>query len=355
MPSLGVALAALAAAAPADLPGLWEGTVGALPVRACFGRRQGGDFGGYFYRSKLRHIALEPADGEPATFVETYSRGKPRWRIERATAARLEGSWNDGRRRLPIRLTRAANGSKSCDSLAFHGPRLAGIGSMSSRRATNGVAYSRLVLDPRGRFEATVETFALDGASPAVRRINAALRKPFDEWSDCVRAPLAHGAFEGSYYVTLIPATITRRWLSVVQRYDDYCGGVHPNSGQTYRTFDLASGGEIDLLDWLGARAVKRERPAWTEEDVKTVRPEFRRVLLAGRRDPDPDCYETVGTAKYWNVGLTRAGLVFSPLLPHVVRACADEIAVPVARLAPFLTPAGAAHLRQIEAERRRP
>jgi hypothetical protein len=355
MPSLALALAALTAAAPADLPGIWEGTVGTLPVRACFGRRDGGDFGGYFYRSKLRHIALEPVEGEPATFLETYSPGEPRWRVERATAGELGGTWSDGRRRLPIRLARVPGKEQGCDSLAFHGPRLAGILPRPSRAAADGTAYTRLVLDPRGRFEASVETFAIDGAGAAAGRINAALREPLGEWLDCVRAPLRHSPYEGSYHVTLTPAMITRRWLSVVNRYDDFCGGVHPNAGQTYWAFDLASGRGIDLRDWFNGRAVKRAGPAGTGEEIKTLQPEFRSFLLAGPRDQDAECDEVVGNEEYWNVGLTPAGLVFAPQLAHAVQACGEEIVVPAARLAPFLTPEGAAYLREIEAERGRP
>jgi hypothetical protein len=359
MPSLGLALAALAAAAPAAparLPGLWEGQVGTLPVRACFGREEWGDFGGYYYRSQLKHIALEPVDGDPATFAETYSSGKPRWHIEEATAAELRGRWTSGGRSLPIRLHRAAGtpAAITCDDIAFHRPRLAGIRTAASRAAKDGVSYTRLVLDPRGRFDASVETFGLDRASPAVRRLNEVLRKPLDgnpaEWFDCVREPLERSAFEGSFHLTLAPALITQRWLSIVQQYDLFCGGAYPDAGQFYRTFDLQSGREIDLRDWFNARAVKREGSG---EEMKTLQPEFRRFLLSGWRPESADCDEVVRDDEYWNVGLTGKGLLFSPELAHVVRACGIELTFTAARLAPFLTWEGAANLREVERSRR--
>jgi hypothetical protein len=363
MASVALVLAALAAAAqapPAQLPGLWEGRIGTLPVRACFGRQEWGDFGGYYYRSKLKHIALEPVDGDPATFAETYSPGKPQWHIDSATAAELRGQWTSGGRSLPIRLARVTGvpAAISCQDVAFHAPRLAGIRTVTSRAAKDGVGYTRLVLDPKARFDASVETFALDGASPAIRRLNAALREPLDgdppQWFDCVREPLERSAFEGSFHETLAPALITPRWLSVVQQHDLFCGGAYPDSGQTYRLFELASGREVDLHDWLNARAVKREGPAGTDEEIKTLQPEFRRFLLAGRR-PDPDsaeCDEVVKDEEYWNIGLTAKGLVFAPELAHAVQACGFELTFTAERLAPFLTPPGAANLRAAEAGR---
>ena len=38
--------------------GVWQGTLGAQPVRVCFNQREWGTFGAYYY--------LEPFDGDPA-------------------------------------------------------------------------------------------------------------------------------------------------------------------------------------------------------------------------------------------------------------------------------------------------
>ena len=60
-----LALAAAAASNPSELPGVWEGTVGNLPVRACFGARIG-DSGAYYYLSRLRPIPLDEEEGNDA-------------------------------------------------------------------------------------------------------------------------------------------------------------------------------------------------------------------------------------------------------------------------------------------------
>ena len=63
------------------------------------------------------------------------------------------------------------------------------------------------------------------------------------------------------------------------------------------------------------------------------------------------DCEETVRSHEYWNIGLTRDALLFTPDLPHVAQACGEEFTIPFARLRPFLTEEGAANLRALQTE----
>ena len=61
---LAAIAAVLAPADSAELAGVWEGTVGSLPVRACFVRRDWGTFGAYYYLSQRRLIPLDGDEGE---------------------------------------------------------------------------------------------------------------------------------------------------------------------------------------------------------------------------------------------------------------------------------------------------
>ena len=47
---------------------------------------------------------------------------------------------------------------------------------------------------------------------------------------------------------------------------------------------------------------------------------------------------EPVAEAEFWDIGLTRSGLAFTPGMPHVLAACANAMTVPWAALAPFLS-----------------
>jgi len=354
-----IALAA-AAAAPADLPGVWQGTIGTLPVRACFTRREWATFGTYYYLSQLHTLGLSEEPDMQGVFFEGNGApaDQPRWNIERAEGGQLTGRWRAGARTLPIRLTRVAGTASEeapCGTLAFHQPRLEGVRTVTARATIDGVSYRRIALDTRGRFETSFQTFALDGTSDAVRRINAKLGEGLagnpPRWFQCIQDSLGSSAFEGSAEESLTPTMISRRWMSVAAHWDGFCGGAHPDSSNTYRLFDLASGEEIEILDWFNDSAVERHGTRGGEDAYATLRPPFRDAILAGWRPEDAECEETIRSEEFWNIGLNRNSLTFSPSLPHVVQACGENLEIPFARLQPFLTPEGAANLRALQGE----
>jgi len=358
-----IAIAAAAAAAPAaaaDLPGIWEGTVGNLPVRACFVRREWSRFGAYYYMSQRRLIALDAEEGADNAYREGGGDGaeRPRWLIEQAGPDTLSARWTGNGRTLPVRLRRVAHveGEEGpCGSIDFHRPRLEGVRTVAAPASLDGVPYTRLTLSTGDRFEIDVQTFALGGSGEATRRIDAELGRELagdpPSWFQCIQDSLSYSAFEGSFAERLEPVMITRRWLSVSRHWDGFCGGAHPDSSNSYRLFDLTDGREIDLLDWFNATAVKREHFEGVDEDSKTLEPAFRDVILQGWRSEGEDCDEVIRGAEYWNIGLRRDALVFSPSLPHVIQACWEEFPVPFARLQPFLTEEGGENLRTLQRE----
>jgi hypothetical protein len=365
--ALGALVPSAAMAQPppmaAGLPGIWEGTIGTLPVRACFVQRDWGGFGAYYYSSRLQLIPLEAGEGRAGGFSEGAGDGAAaRWGNVQVRGGHLTASWTSGRRTLPVRLHRLPGGggeNGACASLAFHRPRLAGVRTVSARATADGTAYTKLTLDTAGHFGISVETFALDGTSAAVRRINAKLGEDLagdpPGWFACVTDSLDNSGREGESGETLAPAMISRRWLSVTAQSDWDCGGAHPDGSNGYRLFDRTSGAEVQLLDWFLPRAVKREHFEGTSEDSRTLEPAFRAFLLTSWRPgaDNAECESVVREAEYWNAGLTRTGFVFSPELPHVVTACTEEFRVDFDRIRPWLKPEAVAAVSALRAERR--
>ena len=197
--------------------------------------------------------------------------------------------------------------------------------------------------------------FALDGAGEAVRRIDAELGRALagdpPSWFECVTDSLGQSPHEGGFAESLAPAMISRRWLSVAHHWDGFCGGAHPDSSNVYRLFDLAGGREVDLFDWLNANAVRREGPRGSDQEIKTLQPAFREVILADWHPDETDCEDVVRTADFWNIGLTRTSFVFEPSLPHVAQACGETFTLSFDRLRPFLTEEAAANLSALQAE----
>jgi hypothetical protein len=329
-------------------------------VRACLARTNWNQFGAYYYLSRRRLIALNEVEERDGVYYEGDGplANQPRWTIESASGGRMTGRWSGGGRTLPVRLNRvpATIGEEGpCGSMAFHQPRLEGVRTLTARATVDGIAYSRVTLDHRDRFDLRFETFALDGASEAVRTINAKLAEGLagnpPSWFQCIQDSLGRSPNEGGFDESLRPVMIGRRWMSVAAHWDGFCGGAHPDSANTWRLFDLTTGGEVEILDWFNATAVKREHLEQVNEDIRTVEQPLRDAILTGWSPEEPDCEELIRRTEFWNVGLARDEMMFSPSLPHVAQACGENFSMPFARLQPFLTPEGAANLRALQGE----
>jgi hypothetical protein len=238
--------------------------------------------------------------------------------------------------------------------MEFQQPRLQGVRIVRSGATKDGVVYTKLTLDHRGHFPSvSVESFELAGSSPAIRTINAEMKKVFDQsdedgWLGCIRSA---GPWGGNVDESLEPRMISRRWLVVNHHWAGFCGGAHPDTSNAARTFDLATGREIDVRDWFNDKAIKRTRYEGETEVFKTIQPSFRKLVI-GRWKGDADCAGTIDTEEWWNIELTRTGFVFTPELAHVAQACTEDFKVPFSKLSNYLTAEGRKNVATLQAER---
>ena len=347
--------------APPVWQGVWEGTIGTLPIRACFQRRGADDpVAAYYYLSRLRPIRLEQ-QGNSKLWLETgdaaETRRSPQWRFDGVGRTLLTGAWSVGAKQLPFRLTRIGGEAEDepCGGPAFNAPRLRPLKPSATRATFGGVAYTKLAFDPGPGFgDVSLATFALDGDGAAVRRLNMGLRHLMSgaavssEWYGCVTSALGSTGTEGEYRAATTPELITPRWLAASQTISSYCGGAYPNAGVTSLLFDRATGAAVDLQDWLNDAAIERRRLSPEDATVK-LRSGLRRLLAARDKAVEADCRGASADAAYWDVGLRREGLRFTPSLAHVEQACAKPVLAPWATLLPFLTAAGRAGMAGVQ------
>ena len=275
--------------------------------------------------------------------------------FDRISPSRIDGHWTGGGKSLPLALERlaikpAGEDMGPCGSIEYLTPRLGPTRLREINGTLDGVRYRKLALVLPASFEqASIESFALVGASPATTRINHALAKPLsakaatDGWIWCMRNNISSFGNDGYYAEELSPTMIGRRYLAVNHHNDGSCGGAHPYADNRSRTFDLAKGAEIDLNDWLTPRAIKREHYDGVSEEAKMVTPAFREFVMAGWKAGEKECQPAFDQAEFWDIGLTRTGLGFTPSLAHVEQACTETINVPFTRLQPWLSAAGKA------------
>ena len=124
---------------------------------------------------------------------------------------------------------------------------------------------------------------------------------------------------------------LSAHFLSVGVTSSNYCGGAYPNDGvQTPVTFDLATGREID---WKTAF-----KPGFLTGALNTL---YRAVYP---KSSDAQCRSFVREQPPFASPEdaifrleTGKGLVVLPDFPHAMQGCAEEVAVPAPKLAPFL------------------
>jgi len=163
-----------------------------------------------------------------------------------------------------------------------------------------------------------------------------------DTRSDCIKSVLEAKQKPGAdTYETAISVTyLSAHYLSVnvVSSYD--CAGPYPTNGaEAPLTFDLTTG---ELIDW---KTVFKPRFLPPDEGEDSAHPSALARLYKGRyRRGETATDDCPGVIADPSVSLSpifwlsaKAGLVVEPDFPHVDAACADDLNLSAADLAPYV------------------
>ncbi|MDE8650414.1 hypothetical protein [Novosphingobium album (ex Liu et al. 2023)] len=363
-PALAI-LAVLAAPAGAAEPsapawaGVWQGTIGNLPVRVCLQASPGGySNGSYYYLSRKRPIVLEREDD--GNWSERDGGDVTgHWNLAARTTDSLAGDWRQGARRLPIALTRMAFSQaddRPCASDAYSAPRVVPARVLRRPARLGAFAYTELTYDVGPNFEdVSIVSFAYPESEPGDRAINAALR--FDpalrdgdaDYLGCFEGALGSLGVDGDFQAARVPKLAKRDFLVVQESFGGSCGGAHPDYGYEWRVWDRRDGHEIDLAGWLTDKAIAERGEG---KGARRITPALRALAMRHMAITDAECREAVAREDYWFLGLAENGFLMTPALPHVVVACADDALVPFSALAAFLAPAGRQGLARLRGAR---
>jgi len=177
-------------------------------------------------------------------------------------------------------------------------------------------------------------------------KVNAALAKQEaddrDTRSDCIKTVLeAKDKPDADTYRTDIRVTyLSARYLSVNVVSSYYCEGPYPTAGaESPLTFDLTTG---EPIDW---KAVLKPGFLPPDDGEDSAHPSsLAKIYKARYRKTDPaddDCRVAVADPS-WSFSPTlwlsaKEGLVVQPDFPHVIAACADNLSLSAADLAPYV------------------
>jgi hypothetical protein len=373
-----LAPAELAQTAPAaskpDWVGVWRGTVGNAAVQVCLQHEDYGDLGAYYYLRHLKIISLGRLGSRPVWTESPKSdqaaKG-PLWQFTTISSSHLQGSWSQGAKTLPFSLDRVplakANpddtNDTACGNEAFSLPRFSKPVVTSKTAVLNGIGYTRVLVDPGKQFDdSSTEVFQLQGATAAIKRVNAELYKnvptsPNDaEYFTCSMAALGQNGLDGDASTTIKPLLLTKSWMVLENDESDDCGGAHPNSNVSYETWDLRKGVKINLYDWFNKAALTQtiNEPGSKDQYVSVAfTAPFKKLIDHAYSLDDEECKDTLADADAWDPSLTATGIAFTPELPHAVQACEEEAEIPFAILAPYLNPTGKVAIAAFHAEMR--
>ena len=184
--------------------------------------------------------------------------------------------------------------------------------------------------------------------TPATARINAALGRLDRNWAGFVKECLAGGKQNEASRRVEIPMR-GPRFLALLARDNEDCGGAHPDYSLTALTYDLTTGRPVDWARLLGPRLASA---ASTDSviDGTTIglvsSPELRKLYVRTLKATGgetagwwKDCNDVLADEdlkfSVWPDARTR-GLMLAPLLVHAVQACGDETSVPAKDLRPL-------------------
>jgi hypothetical protein len=155
----------------------------------------------------------------------------------------------------------------------------------------------------------------------------------YREWASQVHQPLTgKNAVEHDWERTITVTMTGPRFLSIVA-IDGYvfCGGAHPNRDTLAMVFDLTTGKPVNWMNFIGKLA-NASAYSDSNSDGTTVGalivPKLRAMALANAKEECKEAFQNPQSFQLWPDAKSGT-LIAEPFgLPHVVAACAEELAL---------------------------
>lgn len=269
-------LAGLAFSSCASAGTVYEGTLGKSAIVAELEQGRDGAEGRYFYRRHRLDIALEaqPARSGALEMAENADwhgdeAGRPHWTLREGSDGAYTGQWRDAKgKTLPVALKPLAVESLPADAdpalealrkaepydyLRLSGLKLVDDG--SEQRGAYRLQWRREPVSGIRLFE-VVDGYPGDARERVNRVLHARLWSEVQAYYECLS-----GGGEGEYDQTVTVHRIDAKILSASVFTSYYCGGAHPDFGDSPLNLDPRTGQELRL-----EQVISTGTPAPSEE-----------------------------------------------------------------------------------------
>lgn len=352
--------------------GIWAGAIGDSKVMACFMRDDDPartNQSAYFYLRYSKPISLIPDPAKKTIWFEGNIKNPTGiWTIK-VQGDQITGNWSNfaKTKTLPISLSRfksiSSNDASSCspglsvfdpvvyphvrsEKVAFEGEQTVNGGRFRVQSALDGAVKSVELID--------------DGETITVLNTLLAneLRVRISDYYGC---PINGEQYSGKgrkqekpdYYSSIEPLFWNVQWISFVARTSGYCGGAHPFSNYSYSTWNLSTGKELNLWEWVKNSKKADSSPEYEHYYFSYSAPDRLNRIITKKAikqrlafnpkeaTEENNCLDVIQGNNEYEIRLSKTGFIFTQVFPHVVLACTDDIEITYGELMPFLTKKG--------------
>jgi len=322
---------------------VYQGKVGRMPVVMTLDTSSDGTVSGrYFYRKYRKDIPLSGKwEGKTLQLSELWDNSEPEkiaMLLERSGNG-LQGTWAG---KKPISVVLKVVDSSAIDIQdpvlvswrkrdLYELMRLEGLSLKPGKRESFQGYSLQWLQEPQSK----IAYFRITSGLPAEQlgKLNHVLAER--QWSEvasyfqCMSTPMG-----GEFDQTVTPRFISPNLLSASIFTGYFCGGAHPDFGDSPLNINLATGEMLTLEDllWVGSGApVKFDSrsydPAASEYKEKYLAPwlvnEFRRLYPNDMVPDAEECnYADPSVWEYASWYMTEKGIVLDPSFPRVERSC---------------------------------
>ena len=309
--------------------GVWRGTIGKAPVSMCFNSDGGGSY--YYF---ARDIQLSLAHKESGDWEEYLPNAEePSGTLAmRLNGNFLRGYWHSpsSNRKAALNLHRVAFNPEDepCYSSAFHQTRLTLQKiRVSAPKKFAGNSFRSLI----ARSVTGIEI--VDPLNQSTTKINLLLRQSFDKnrlhLFQCIGN--TQGMPTGEWNTNQTIQVWSNHWLVVTDIGDYWCGDAHPDNLYSATIYDLDKGQKLDIRRWF--------KPKFWNPEFHSIRVDSKLgKLVLKTLDPVEENAPFITQYSIWP---SKKGMIFYPLVAHVMQASAEEILIPYPKLKPYLNAAG--------------
>jgi len=337
---LAAAFAGFARTAEAQdcLAQVWKGTMGAVPVTIEFTDEgeDGALVGRYSYRTSLVDLLLMRDDAKPDRWKELDPRGKVTGYLTLSCKENaLSGTWSspDGSKTLPVTVEVQPEGS-------FSKQRLDALKTTVTKRGA--VGKSKYELFKAQGFD-SVTGLRLIGDGKTVADINGVLMDRFksklDEAISCITTGRwRRGEDHGYEYESKMSMIAWNKAFVVIgESESQYCGGIHPLNGSGATTYNLQTGKEEDVSQWLIDR-YRKNIPK--DSPLGKIIMELYSQEMEDSAEAD-ECAGSVELSGEY-VWPASEGITFQPSTSsYAESSCTNDVNVPYESMSRYLSPLG--------------